>query len=154
MNSHLQPDPAHSKSTYKKNEMAETRELFRKAIETLPALKALPNFSVMVDRMPDDAEFAALCAAFEASIEAEVAAGLDDGFDVSLEADLDVVESPKVRKAPPAVPAPCSARSKRITIRIPGRVLAAIKEEARLKCIPYQTFINRLLGFEMAKRKV
>lgn len=49
-----------------------------------------------------------------------------------------------VRRAP-APSKTISSRSKSITLRIPGVVLAAIKAKAQEMGIPYQTLINRRL---------
>lgn len=75
--------------------------------------------------------------------EAKLFAELDEALRV------DIAELPPPTTAPSEIaapqPAPSPASSTRVTIRIPGAVLLALKAKALEKRIPYQTLANRVL---------
>ena len=128
----------------------------------LRAIARYPRFEIirdLVEDMPTDAEMAAQSDVFVAALEAAMKSPECDILPPP-DFDLDFIDTPVTTKsssahaAPKVAPAPCTDRSNRITIRIPGSVLAAIKAQARLKCVPYQTLINRTLRSAVAGWKV
>lgn len=72
-------------------------------------------------------------------------------FEVDLETDADLDEATPAPTVPPAplgakgVKTMPSSGSVPITIRIPVATLGAIQAQARSRCVPYQTLINRIL---------
>ncbi len=71
--------------------------------------------------------------------------------ELNYEIDLNSILSTTL--SAPSAPAPVTTMtlgSKRITIRIPGDVLAQYKEKVRAMCIPYQRLINRKLRAALA----
>ena len=74
--------------------------------------------------------------------------------ELNYEIDLNSLHSTTL--SAPSAPAPVTTMtlgSKRITIRIPGDVLAQYKEKAKAMCIPYQRLINRKLRAALAGMK-
>jgi len=68
-------------------------------------------------------------------------------YEIDLNAVLDATFASRTTPAPVTT---VTMGSKRITIRIPGDVLAQYKEKARALCIPYQRLINRKLRAALA----
>lgn len=129
--------------------MEEPKKLLRDAMKTIPELKEIPGFRALLDRLPARIDFKADCADFEAIINADIAAGLYDEFDASLDMDCDVNGLPPAptrdEKGPrPSTPS-VSDRSRLIAIRIPSSTLSAVKAQAKQKGVKYQTLINRML---------
>lgn len=115
-------------------------------IDEVPALKDVPGFREILDRIPDDFDMAA--------------------FDEELKADLEAMQKeqadpdhwtmkPPTVTTPPAPHRPPSAtgtssKSRRITVRIPASILAELRVTARAKGIGYQTALNRILKAGLA----
>lgn len=128
--------------------MEETKKMLRDALRSIPELKTIPGIGALIERVPGHAEFAAANAKFEASIDADRAAGLYEGFEASLEIDFDFDDlppPPDISRATPEAAAKCNTSTKLITIRITSPVLHAIKVKAKQKGVKYQTLINRML---------
>ena len=68
-------------------------------------------------------------------------------YDIDLNSILSTTFAARTTPAPVTTMTP---GSKRITIRIPGDVLAQYKEKAKAMCIPYQRLINRKLRAALA----
>ena len=87
---------------------------------------------------------------------------LDIGIDLTLPDDIPAPTAEEMRLLAPLLPpdfgkqpttkpkklAPASLTrySEKISMRIPRPVLALLKEEAKRRGIPYQTFLNMILG--------
>jgi uncharacterized protein (DUF4415 family) len=107
------------------------------AMAKIPGLRSLV---IPVENIPDDAEFEALHAEFDAQMELEHQAL--SAFNPAANVPTSTPESEP--RATPA--APTSTRpSQQTTIRIPTVVLAAYKAKARATGTPYQTLMNRAL---------
>lgn len=108
------------------------------AMAKIPGLN-LKELTILVQNLPDAAEFEKMNDEFDAEMEISLQEALDYNPD-----DLTVV--PQVKKGPSLAASTTSTTgSARITMRIPARVLAGVKAKAQKTCIPYQTWINREL---------
>lgn len=119
----------------------EQQAAFKAALNKIPGL---PNLDFMLERLPSDEEFEKTLAESYAEIEAEFQAGI-----INLDRDDIDATSPGAHEAHRPVPSPCLTKSKRISIRVPGPVLAACRTQAKKKGLKYQTLINRTLRAAM-----
>ena len=114
----------------------------KEKLEILTAMAKVPglkDLSILVENIPDAAEFDALNAEFQADMEATFAAEWELGFD-------EVHEIPaRIDLAPLADHAVHGTKSQRTTIRIPGAVRAAFKARALAMGTRYQTLMIREL---------
>jgi predicted DNA binding CopG/RHH family protein len=123
------------------NNMKNEKEYLLNAIAKIPGLEILIPF---LNDLPDTAAFEAMHDEVDALLDATLEAALK--MDPEDFPDLAPRPHGAVRPSSPA----CSSKSKRITIRIPGDVLNGARAEARARCIPYQTLLNRTLRAAMA----
>lgn len=120
----------------------EEQAAFKAAVDKIPGL---PNLDFMMAGMPSNEEFQKTLAESYADIEAEFQSGM-----MNLELDDFDATATGAHEAHRPVPSPCLTKSKRISIRVPGPVLAACKAQAKLRGTKYQTLINRALRAAMA----
>jgi uncharacterized protein (DUF4415 family) len=107
------------------------------AMAKIPGLRSLV---IPVENIPDDAEFEALYAEFDAqmALEHQAMSAFNPGADVTTS-----TPGSEPKMTPPAPAA--TKRSQKTTIRIPAAVLAAFKAKAEATSTPYQTLMNRAL---------
>lgn len=109
-------------------------------LELLALMAKIPglrDLNIPIMDLPSEAEFAESLEWMDAKFNAD----FSKGFDIVLS---------DVKSAAPGEGFSHPAEeymsgSQRITIRIPSRVLKALKTRAKSKCIKYQTLINRTL---------
>lgn len=107
------------------------------AMAKIPGLRGLV---IPIENIPDDAEFDALCASFDAqmALEQQAMPAFNPAADVTAS-----TPGSEPKMTPPAPPT--TRPSQKTTIRIPTVVLAAYKAKAKATGTPYQTLMNRAL---------
>lgn len=111
--------------------------------DDMPELEDIPGFRAIIERMPDDWDLEIEDAKLMASMEDLERAESTPGY---WEIKTAPATAPSALPAPSMPSAPSVTTKKRpITIRVPGNVIAALREAARGKGIGYQTLMNRIL---------
>lgn len=76
--------------------------------------------------------------------DAEMGVGMDLGINVNTDFDFTAVLPLIAKPSIPAATTPCPG-TRKMCIRMPNAITQAFKAEAKRRCIPYQTLINRVL---------
>lgn len=109
-------------------------------------VSGLPNLDDLIARLPSDATLR--------PVDEDIGVGPVLAVDIKI-FDIDFAIAPiplnlsAVTNDTP-LPMPILRGTRPITIRIPNKVLTAMKAEASKKCIGYQTHINRVLKAAVA----
>lgn len=113
-------------------------------LDDIPELEDIPGFRAIIERIPDDwsleADDAKLMASLEDLERAESAPGY---WEIKTVAET-AQSAPSAPTATPPAPR-VSTKKRPITIRVPGNIIAELREAARAKGIGYQTLMNRIL---------
>ena len=113
--------------------------------DDIPALKDIPGFRDIVDRVPDDLDFADLDDYWTAELETmHKEESNPDYWELKSPAPTAVKPVTAATTAPPCTASTCS-KSRPTSIRIPNTILVELKAVARAKGIGYQTLIIRIL---------
>ena len=107
-------------------------------------IPGLAGLDIPIERLPSDAEFSAMCA--------EVSAAVDAEFHTEVVFDYDAIDAKRaLNDAALRLLQPVDlSSSKRITVRVPTKVLTAIKARAKSTGTRYQTLLNRTLRSAVA----
>ncbi len=113
--------------------------------DNIPALKNIPGFRDIVDRVPDDIDFADLDEYWTAELETmHKEESNPDYWELKSPAPTAVKPVTAATTAPPCITR-IASKSRPTSIRLPNSILAELKAVARAKGIGYQTLIIRTL---------
>jgi predicted DNA binding CopG/RHH family protein len=107
-------------------------------------IPGLSGLDIPIERLPTDAEFSA--------ISADLMAAMDAEFQAEIVFDYDAIDAKRAMNDAALrsmLPVDLSS-SKRITVRIPTKVLAAVRVRAKATGTKYQTLLNRTLSSAVA----
>ena len=108
-------------------------------LEMLANVPGIGGLDIPIEKLPTDAEFSAMCSEMNAKLDAE--------FRAEIEFDYDAIDAKRATNdaVMRSMLSADLSSSKRITIRVPSKVLAAIRARAKASGTKYQTLLNRTL---------
>ena len=127
-----------------KNEEQDMHNEKLRLLEMLANIPGIGGLDIPIERLPTDAEFSAMCSEMTAKLDAEFQAEIVFDYDA-----IDAKRAANDASMRSREPVDLSS-SKRVTVRVPSKVLAAIRARAKASGTKYQTLLNRTLKSAVA----